>query len=102
MVIRDFDVVRIPGLPMEADSILIVDPDAVLSLPTATKPLKAVSGRNRKLANIANAVNLRELPPRHGPQLGWAGGSSCSRRGAIEEPRSAKEAITVHIITSNE
>ena len=70
---------------MEADSILIVDPDAVMPLPIAAEPLKAVSGRNRKLANIANAVNLRELPPRHGPPLGWAGGSSGSRRGAIED-----------------
>ena len=85
MVIRDFDVVRIPGLPMKADSILIVDPDAVLPLPITAEPLKAVSERNRKLANIANAVNLRELPPRRGPQLGWACGSSGSRRGAIED-----------------
>ena len=85
VVIRDFDAVRIPGLPMEADSKLIVDPDAVLPCPIATEPLKAVSGRNRKLADIANAVNLRELPPRHGPQRGWAGRSSCSRRGAIED-----------------
>jgi hypothetical protein len=85
MVIRDFDVVGIPGLPTEADSILIVDPDAVLPPSIAAKPLKAVPGGNRKLTNIANAVNLRELSPRHRPHLGRAGGSSCSRCGAIED-----------------
>ena len=70
---------------MEAESILIVDPDAVLPLPIATEPLEAVSRRNRKLADIANAINPRELPPRRGPQLGRAGGSSGSCRGAIED-----------------
>jgi len=61
MVIRDFDVVRIPGLPVEADSILVVDPDAVLPLPIATEPLKAVSGRNRPPnLRIASRAGLGE------------------------------------------
>jgi hypothetical protein len=84
MIVRDFDVVRISGLPTKADSILIVDPDAVLSLSIATEPLEAVPGGNRQFAKIADAVDLRELPPGDGPQSYWAGCASRSRGGPIE------------------
>jgi hypothetical protein len=43
VVVDDFDVVRIPGSPTEADTPLLVDPNAVLTSPAAAEPLKPVS-----------------------------------------------------------
>jgi hypothetical protein len=45
VVVRDFDVVGIAILPSEANAILIVHPNAVLSYPVAAQPLEAITGR---------------------------------------------------------
>lgn len=84
VVIRDFDFERIALFPTEADSILIVDPGAVLPLSIPSKPLQAISGRNCELADVTDAVNLRQLPPGDGPQLGRANRSSGPGFGPIE------------------
>jgi hypothetical protein len=45
MVIRDLHIIGIGSAPFEANSVLIVDTDAVLALPIAVKLLQSVSGR---------------------------------------------------------
>ena len=42
----DFDVLGMSGTPSKADSILIIDPDAVLSFPVASQSLQLIAGRN--------------------------------------------------------
>ena len=44
MVVDDFDVVRIPRSPTEADTPLLVDPNAVLTSPATAEPLEPVAG----------------------------------------------------------
>jgi hypothetical protein len=47
VVVRDFDFVGIAVPPIKADSVLFVDPNAMLSLPISAKTLKPVSRRRR-------------------------------------------------------
>jgi len=49
VVVRDLDIVGIAGLPAKTDSILIVDPDAVLSRSITPKALQSISGWNCEL-----------------------------------------------------
>jgi len=56
VVVGDFDLVGISLLPMEADSILLVDSNAVLSAPLARKKLQTVPGRDGQFAKIPNAI----------------------------------------------
>ena len=63
MVVGDFDFVGIATLPIEADPILIVDPNAVLSAPATAQTLEPVPWRNRHLSNIAHSVDLIQLAP---------------------------------------
>jgi hypothetical protein len=43
MIVNNFHVVSISVVPMKADSPLIVDPNAVLTVPVAVKLLQSVS-----------------------------------------------------------
>jgi hypothetical protein len=45
MVVRDLDVIRIPFGPTEADTPLIVNPDAELSLTITVQTLKSIPRR---------------------------------------------------------
>lgn len=68
VVVRNLDLVRIATLPTKAHSILLVDPDAVLTGAFAREALQTVAGRYREFAQIPHAIELRELPARHPPQ----------------------------------
>jgi hypothetical protein len=48
MVVRDFDLVGIAVPPTKADSVAVVDPNAVLPQPISTQTLQSVSGRHRQ------------------------------------------------------
>jgi len=43
MVVRDFDLVRIAILPLKTDAILLIDPNAVLSLTVPVQSLQPVT-----------------------------------------------------------
>jgi hypothetical protein len=45
VVVDDFDAIRVTLLPFEADSPLIIDPNAILSLAITVQPLQLVSWR---------------------------------------------------------
>ena len=55
----------VPVTPDEADAILIVDPDAVLALPIASKRLKAIAWKDGQITKLACRVQLLELALRH-------------------------------------
>lgn len=61
MVVGDFNVVSIPVLPAEANSPLLVDPDAVLSFPVAVKLFQTVSGRDTQVIQSERCVELIQL-----------------------------------------
>ena len=67
VVVRDFDIVRIVALPTKTDSVLIVDPNAVLLTPATVELLQAVSWRHRQLLEIAYPVQLIQLPTGNRP-----------------------------------
>jgi len=69
VVVRDFDFVGISILPAETDPILLIDPDAVLSVSIARESLEMVPGRNRELLQIPDTVELRQLAPKRWPEL---------------------------------
>ena len=49
VIIDDFHVVRIPALPAEANTILVVDADAVLPAAVAFQRFKTVAGQHGKV-----------------------------------------------------
>jgi hypothetical protein len=85
VVVRDFDLVGISSLPAETDTILIVDPDALLSRSVAAEPLQPIPRRNGKLQEIPNSVDLIELSSRHRPQIPRTGSPGGRCVGAVEE-----------------
>jgi hypothetical protein len=64
MVIDDFDVFGAAVRPSEADSPLVVDANAVLSLPVSPQGLQPVSRRNPQIAEAAGNLELAELSAR--------------------------------------
>jgi hypothetical protein len=79
MIVYDLDVVSIPVFPDEADAILIVDADAVLSLAVPLERFKVVDRNCREVAESGCDVQfpkpplrraLAGLKLRHMPSLG--------------------------------
>lgn len=62
MVVHDFDVTRVTVFPQEADTPLIVDPDAVLTLSIAVQRFQTIARRNRQVAKLGCGVDLGQLP----------------------------------------
>jgi hypothetical protein len=63
VAVGDFDIVRSVRLPNEADSILIIHSDAVLSGALAFQGLKPVSRRHSEVAQICARLDLIQFPP---------------------------------------
>jgi hypothetical protein len=63
MVIHDLDIETVPSAPLEAESPLIVDPDAVLSLAVASQGFEAVSRDRGKIVQARCRVQGFELAP---------------------------------------
>ncbi len=64
MVIDDFDVVCVSIQPAEADTPLVVDAYAVLSLAVALERFETISGRNPQIPQTAGLAQVQELAPR--------------------------------------
>jgi len=62
MIIHNLYFKRIAPSPAKTDPPLIVDTDAVLSLPFSLEGLQAVSGRGSKVAQLHGAVQLAQFP----------------------------------------
>src|SRR3546814_10766142 len=61
VVIDDLHVVRIAAAPAEADTPLVVDPDAVLSLAISFEQLQPVCGRNPQVIERSGGVEHAQL-----------------------------------------
>lgn len=85
MIVRDFDFVGIAILPPEANSILIVDPNAVLACAIATEPLKSVSGWNSQVLKTLNPIKLSQLPASNGPKVDRTGTTGPASVLAVEQ-----------------
>jgi hypothetical protein len=65
MTIDNLHFKSIRSLPPKADPPLIVDADAVLSLPIPTENLQAVSWWRSKIAKFDGTVQLAQFPASH-------------------------------------
>jgi hypothetical protein len=65
MIIDDFDVLSGALSPGKTDSPLIVDPDAMLTLPAAAQSLKPVSRNRREVFQFFRVVEHAQFPPRY-------------------------------------
>jgi hypothetical protein len=77
------------ALPVEADAILIINPDAELAPSFTSQALETISRRHRQLTYLTHSIDLIELPPSHGPQLTRAHPAGCQPVRAIENRLSA-------------
>jgi len=76
-------------LPLEADAILIIDPNAVLASPITSQALKTIAWGHGQIPQLTYPINLIELSPSYSPQLAWAH-PACGRLiGSIENRLSA-------------
>ena len=55
--------------PTEADTISVVDPDAVLPLPVGDQRFETVSGWNSEVPKSLGRIEMFKLPPGDRPQL---------------------------------
>jgi hypothetical protein len=65
VVVNDFDIMGSIILPYKADTELIVDTDAVLTLPVADEGLQAIARRNSQIVQIRGSFHLIQLAERH-------------------------------------
>jgi len=62
MIVDDLNVMSATVTPDEADSPLVVDPYAVLSLSVARESFQAVSRRDAKVFDAGTAIHHAQLP----------------------------------------
>jgi hypothetical protein len=61
MIVVDLYFEGIPITPKEADTVLIVDPDAMLSVAFTFEGFQSISRENRKIRENTSGVNLYEF-----------------------------------------
>ena len=66
MVVADIDGMRILSAPLEADSELMVDSDAVLPLPVAAQFLQTIPGGHPQVIERPRVIKHCEFSPRDG------------------------------------
>jgi hypothetical protein len=62
--------------PCKTDSILVIDADAVLSMPASLEFLQSIAGRNSQIVRISGSIQQRKLSFRY---AGWRRSASLSR-----------------------
>jgi hypothetical protein len=76
VIIGDFDLVSSIRLPEKANTIFLIDPDAVLPFSITFKRFKPVAWRHSKISRIGARLKLIELPQSHagncGPTPAWS------------------------------
>jgi len=103
MVVRDFYFVSIGSPPYEANSVLIVDSYAVLSLPVAMQFLQPVSERDLQVVQHHGAVEHHELSFRDtsGRRTPWFARSPDFRRLLVGETLDHFASITEYVNNVN-
>jgi len=69
MIVGNFDLISIASGPFETNPPLIVDPNAMLSLPISLELLKSVSRRVTQILQCVGGVKDQELPHGRSPKL---------------------------------
>src|SRR5688500_6379247 len=69
VIVGDLDVVGIALAPDEADTPLIVDPNAVLPAAIALQSLHAVARRHAQIGETGAVVEHQQLLPRGAPEI---------------------------------
>jgi hypothetical protein len=85
MVVQDFDVFRLVLRPDKADSVLLVDPNAVLAVAIPRESLKAVAGWDPKIIEAVGGIELVQLSPGNGPDSLWATATGVFGVPAVED-----------------
>ena len=67
VIIDDLDIRRAGTRPLEADAVLIVDSNAVLSPTISTQRLQPIAWRNPQLIQSRDRIQLVQLPPSDTP-----------------------------------
>lgn len=86
MVIDDLDVPGFAVSPDEADAPLLVDPNAVLSLPVIAQSFQAIAGRRPQIVESLRRIDCDKLRARSPLDLRWQitdGVAGEDRRGAF-------------------
>ena len=65
VVLGDFDIMGAVLFPGKADSVLIVDPYAVLPCVISVKGFQPIAGRHKKIRQGSCIVQGKQAPPRH-------------------------------------
>ena len=65
MVVDDLDVFGSGGGPTEADTVLVVDPDAVLALPVTPERFQTIPRRHPQVIKLTSDLKLPEFAARH-------------------------------------
>jgi len=65
VIVHDFDVVSVTVAPDKTNPVLIIDADAMLTLPVASERFKTISWKNNQVAKLMCRVQLLELSLRH-------------------------------------
>lgn len=103
MVVRDFYFVSVRGAPFEANSVLIVDSYAVLTLAIAAQLRQPVPGWDPQIVQRQSAIEHGQLASR---RTGWRrtpslAGSPDFRRLFVGESPDHKTIITMYINNVN-
>jgi hypothetical protein len=69
VIVSDLDVGRSGSTPAEADPLLVVDPDAVLSRPISPESLEPIPGRHPQIVERLRSIDDQQLPIRHPLQI---------------------------------
>jgi hypothetical protein len=69
MVVCNLDLVRVPLPPFEANTILVVNPNAVLAIPIAPETLKPVAGRHSQIPQRSRRIEHLQFLKSGFPQV---------------------------------
>lgn len=64
MIIYDFDVQDIPGVPLEAHTPLVVDANTILSAPVTVQSFQAIRGRHTQILQCLRPIQHTQLAQR--------------------------------------
>jgi hypothetical protein len=104
MIIDDFNELGAAAVPLEADTLLIVDPDAVLTATIALQRFEPIARRSAKIAQLARGVEHVKLAARHAcncskPRHGVAA-KKCFRAPISERP-DHRPGVSLHPLYAN-
>ncbi len=83
MIIDNFDLIWTGQRPNKANSVLVIDPDAVLPFAISCKFFKMIARWNAQINKLFYGVEVIQLPGCHAPDIFRAGSSGFTRAVAV-------------------